>query len=390
VCSGEDVTEILSWHDIPVNNALCFASKAEAVGHPRGTLRLTACATCGFLFNAAFDEALPRYDASYTETQACSPRHAAFTETLARRWIDRYGLDGETVLEIGCGRDADFLRSFCAISGGSGIGVDPAVDEGREPGLELISARFDADLDRSAAAVICRHTLEHIPDVGAFLSALQRWAGRNPSVVLLFEVPDAGRILAEGAFWDVYYEHCSYFTPDAIETAFELARFAVVSTELVFDGQYIVLEARSGDRSSRVGPGRGDASATVALAQRFAHDVAARVEAGRRSFRALARDGDVVVWQASSKAVSLLSLVGDDIGIAGLVDLNPAKRGLYLVGSGERIFAPEELRSLRPAHVVVMNPIYVDEVRDRVRDLGLDAQVHGIDSALGRMDERAA
>jgi hypothetical protein len=277
VCSGEDVTEILSWHDIPVNNALCFASRAEAVGHPRGALRLTACASCGFLFNAAFDERLPRYDASYTETQACSPRHAAFTEQLARRWIERYGLDGQTALEIGCGRDAAFLRSFCAMSGGSGIGVDPAVDDGREPTLELISARFDGDLDRTAAAVICRHTLEHIPDVGAFLSALRRWAERNPSAVHLLEVPDAGRILAELAFWDVYYEHCSYFTPDALETAFALAGFAVVSSELVFDGQYIVLEARPGDRSSTVRPGRGDASATVALAQRFAHDVAARI-----------------------------------------------------------------------------------------------------------------
>jgi hypothetical protein len=392
VCSGDDVTEILSWHDVPVNNALCFASQAEAVGHPRGTLRLTACEACGFLFNAAFDEELPRYDASYIETQACSPQHAAFTEQLARRWIERYGLDGETALEIGCGQDAAFLRTYCTISGGSGIGVDPAVSNSRvEDGIELISARFDGDLDRSAAAVICRHTLEHIPDVAVFLSALRRWSERNPAVVHLFEVPDVGRILAEQAFWDVYYEHCSYFTRDAIATAFELSGFTVLATELVYDAQYIVVEARPRvDGIAVVRPGRGAASETVAAAQLFARDVAARIEAGRTSFAALAADGGVVVWQASSKAVSLLSFVGDGVEIDGLVDLNPAKHGLYLVGSGERISAPEELKTLRPAHVVVMNPIYVDEVRDRIRELEVQAEVHSIDSALGRVDERAA
>jgi hypothetical protein len=34
-----------------------------------------------------------------------------------------------------------------------------------------------------------------------------------PTSPVLFELPDVLRVLEEVAFWDVYYEHCSYFTP---------------------------------------------------------------------------------------------------------------------------------------------------------------------------------
>ena len=29
---------------------------------------------------------------------------------------------------------------------------------------------------------------------------------------MFFQVPDMSRVLRDLAFWDIYYEHCSYFT----------------------------------------------------------------------------------------------------------------------------------------------------------------------------------
>ncbi len=384
-CSATRLTEILCWHDVPVNNALFLRTAAEARAHLRATLRLTGCNACGFLFNAAFDETLPRYDATYIETQSGSPRHDRFADSLARTWIDRYGLSGKTALEIGCGHDAGFLRRFCSISGGNGIGIDPAVDASHErPGVELIAERFgDRAFDRHAAALICRHTLEHIADVAEFLSTVRRWGERNPQAIHLFEVPDARRILAERAFWDVYYEHCSYFTLESLTAAFDVAGFTVERSDVAYGGQYIILESRlrSGTRSFTSRQWNGAAS-VVALAEQFAIDVSTRIEAARAALQSLARDGTVVIWQASSKAVSLLTLVGAAVEVAGLVDLNPAKRGLFIVGSGHPIFAPQDLPALKPRHIVVMNSIYLTDVRAQARDLGVDAQVHGIDNLV--------
>ena len=59
---------------------------------------------------------------------------------------------------------------------------------------------------------------------------------------VVFEVPDNARVMAEGAFWDIYYEHNSYFSPGSLTRVFQRAGFEVTRTSLEFDNQYLVLE----------------------------------------------------------------------------------------------------------------------------------------------------
>src|SRR5690606_5558175 len=62
--------------------------------------------------------------------------------------------------------------------------------------------------------------------------------------LVLFEVPDVGRILRERAFWDIYYEHCSYFTAGSLAGLFRRVGFEVLDVEHAFGGQYLLLLAR--------------------------------------------------------------------------------------------------------------------------------------------------
>jgi hypothetical protein len=51
-----------------------------------------------------------------------------------------------------------------------------------------------------------------------------------------------------------------------------------------------------------------------------------------------------------------------------VVDINPHRQGKFMPGTGHPIVAPEGLVDVRPEHVVVMNPIYVQEIgRDLAR-----------------------
>jgi len=43
--------------------------------------------------------------------------------------------------------------------------------------------------------------------------------GPPADALVLFEIPDVRRVLEEGAFWDIYYEHCSYFTLGSLACA---------------------------------------------------------------------------------------------------------------------------------------------------------------------------
>ena len=88
----------------------------------------------------------------------------------------------------------------------------------------------------------------------------------------------------------------------------------------------------------------------------------------------MAQYGPVVVWGAGSKGVSFLSLIAHPERIGHVVDVNPHKAGKYLPASGLQVQTPDTLPD-DLAHVLVMNPIYLDEIGASVHDLGLNAEI---------------
>jgi ABC-type hemin transport system substrate-binding protein len=61
--------------------------------------------------------------------------------------------------------------------------------------------------------------------------------------------------------------------------------------------------------------------------------------------------------------------------IRGVVDINPRKHGKYVPVTGHPIVPPEALRDIRPDAVIVMNPIYGDEIRAKLDELGIQAEL---------------
>jgi ABC-type hemin transport system substrate-binding protein len=49
-----------------------------------------------------------------------------------------------------------------------------------------------------------------------------------------------------------------------------------------------------------------------------------------------------------------------------------------MAGTGHEIIAPEALVELRPELVVVMNPIYRDEIAAELARLGVDAEIDAV------------
>jgi hypothetical protein len=95
----------------------------------------------------------------------------------------------------------------------------------------------------------------------------------------------------------------------------------------------------------------------------------------QRLDRAAAEGRRPVLWGAGSKSVALLSALGGGDQIQYVVDINPHKHGKYLPGSGHQIVAPDFLSRYRPELVVVMNPIYRDEIEVDLYRRGIQAEV---------------
>ena len=381
-CRSARLEQVLELHDIPIHTSALLASRVDAIAYPSADLRLEVCHDCGLLTNSAFDAPNHDYSASYDEVQSFSPRFRAYASELARTLVERHDLEGREVFEIGAGR-ADLLLQIGALTGAPGYAVDPSFREDRLEGVAAARvtverAFFSAEhVPTGVALILCRHTLEHVHDVAGFLGSLRKGLERAPEAVVVFEVPDTLRVLQETAFWDLYYEHCSYFTPGSFARAFRAAGLPPNRLELTFDDQYVVVTAGATTTAAASELPLEEAPGVVVdLAESFAQ----RVQEARETWGGLLRAAHerrevAVVWGAGSKGVGFLSMLGVADEVTCAVDVNPAKHGMFLPGTGHEVVAPERLRDVRPEIVVVMNPSYTDEVRAELAQLGVDAKV---------------
>lgn len=365
---------------VPVQSNILVASRAAALAHPTGTLELSLCAACGFIANTAFDPTLVEYSDLYEETQGFSPRFSAFLDDLVRTLADRHTLAGKRVLEVGSG-GGDFLRALCAAGRCSGVGYDPAhtprADDEGGPATFVREFFGPEHADSPFDLVCCRHTLEHIADVRGLLALLQR-PMRARDASLFIEVPDTGRILRERAFWDVYYEHCSYFTLGSLGRLLRATGFAIDHAGLAYEEQYILVDVQLGADGLDA---PDDVAETREAAADFGRDVAASLDGWRKDIAALRADARrVVLWGAGSKAVGFLTGLGREVAdhVTDVVDINPGKQGTYLPGTGQPIVAPEALAQNPPDLVVVMNPVYTEEIATALDALGLHPEIRAL------------
>jgi SAM-dependent methyltransferase len=382
-CGHTDLTDFHREASVPTNSCLLLDDAEEARTFPRGEIRLALCERCGFVFNRVFATDLAEYSNRYEETQGYSAHFRQFARDLAKRWVDAYDLHGRDVLEIGCGK-GEFLTYMVEHGAGHGTGIDPGVKPERIATSAADRLTWIADFyspayaHLRADAIVCRHTLEHLPDVGGFMTMLRTAIGDRTDTVVLFELPDVLRVLEQVAFWDVYYEHCSYFSAGSLARLFRQTGFEVLDVRLDYDDQYLLIEARPAAVPAE-GAGFGIEDDLDRLRTSAAQFSARREQqlAGWRTRLADARTASdqVVIWGGGSKCVAFLNALDVADQIAYVVDINPHKHGRYIAGSDQQVLAPETLRE-RPADLVIaMNDVYLDEIAGQLTAMGVDAEL---------------
>jgi len=385
LCSSTDLQSIYTVSAIPVQSCIVLSDREEALNFERRDLDLCLCNVCGFVFNAIFDKSLVDYFQVTEESQHFSGTFNRFSRDLARQIAVEADIGGKTILEIGCGK-GEFLLELCAQQRCRGIGIDPgfredrlaASTEGSE--IEFITDYFSADRHAfDPDVILCRHTLEHIPNVADFMAEIRRMIGAKRSVALFFETPDAKRVLEEGAFWDIYYEHCSYFTEGTHARLFRQEGFDVTRSELGYAEQYILQYARPSENGASTSAAPDNPAELIRCAQAFREHVET-VKSHWRQFvqKRHAAGKRVVIWGGGSKCVSFVTTLGLQDEIDYVIDINPYKQSKYLPGSGHRVEAPAALKT-RPADaIIIMNPIYENEIRQSLEEIGQSPEVAAV------------
>lgn len=359
---------------VPTNSCILLKTREEAINCQRGKIALGFCEYCGFISNTAFQAEMTEYSGRYEETQGFSETFSTYHRDLAQRLIDKHRLREKDILEIGCGK-GEFLLLLAELGNNRGVGFDPGYQEGRLSGEAIAQVQFVKDFysqhyaDYKADFVCCKMTLEHIHPTASFISNLRRAIGDRLDVLVFFQIPEATRIVRDCAFEDIYYEHCSYFSPGSLARLFRGCGFNVHSLDTEYAGQYLTVEARPAHIAQCAPlPQEDDLWLMSAYARRFSTTLDGILASWRSFVEAAAWQGKkTVLWGSGSKAVSFLTTVGVSDKIDYVVDINPHRHGYFMPATGQRIVPPSFLQDYRPDKVIIMNGIYRDEI---ARDLG--------------------
>ncbi|MGD1921994.1 MAG: class I SAM-dependent methyltransferase [Pleurocapsa sp.] len=382
--------------DVPVHSCLMMSSREEALNFPCEDVVLGFCNSCGFITNIEFDPHWSAYAPNSEDQQSFSPTFNNFARNLVQKLLKKYNLQGKNILEIGCSK-GDFLLLLCELGNNYGVGIDPSVVPGRVESEAASRVKFIQDYYGEHHAeyvgdfICCRHTLEHIQPTAEFISTVRKSIG-DRLVPFFLEIPDNTRVLKDLAFEDIYYEHCSYFSPGALARLFRACGFEVVDLYRDYGEQYLFIEALptnipdskihlyghlTGVRQPQNPCPLEETVAEVAQDVRhFVSNIEAKLNYWKQYLEiAQSKQEKVVVWGSGSKCVAFLTTLDTADKIQYVVDINPHRHGRFIPGVGKQIMSPQFLQEYQPDRVIVMNSIYRDEIKQMLDEMNLSPEV---------------
>ena len=381
-CGAERMSIFYELKNVPVHSVLLLATREEALNCPKGDIVLGFCHLCGFITNVAFDAGLHEYSSRYEGTQGFSPTFNTFHRKLAKYLVEQYDLRGKDIIEIGCGQ-GEFLTLLCELGGNRGVGFDPAHSSERngnqsDDRITFIEDFYSEKYDNYRCDFLCcKMTLEHIKPTAEFVRIVRRSIADNSNTFVFFQVPNVMRILRELAFWDIYYEHCSYFYPGSLVYLFRRYGFDVIDLWKDYDDQYLMIVARPRKGQSRLILSQEDElEDQVHDVANFTEHYQLKLNKWQRDLQRINQIGQrAVVWGAGSKGVAFLTTLNIQDEIKYVVDINPYKNEMYMAGTGQQIVAPEFLREYKPDVLIVMNPIYCNEIQRDLNQMGITTEL---------------
>jgi SAM-dependent methyltransferase len=381
-CGNRGLSIFYEVRNVPVHSCLMMDNREEARNFPTGDVVLGFCDRCGFITNTEFDAKWSSYAPNYEDQQSFSPTFNKFALNLANNLVKKYDLYDKDIVEIGCSK-GDFLLLLCELGNNRGVGIDPSVVPGRVQSEAASRVKFIQEYYSESHAqyvgdfICCRHTLEHIQPTHEFISTIRKSIGDRKDVSVVLEIPDNTRVLKDLAFEDIYYEHCSYFSPGTLARLFRSCGFEVTDLYRDYGEQYLFVEAKPTDVPTNKPQLIEEAVAEVAEdVKYFASNIQQKLQNWKQYLEdAQAKQEKVVVWGSGSKCVAFLTTLNTIDTVEYAVDINPHRHGKFIPGVGKEIMPPEFLKTYQPDRIVVMNSIYCDEIGQMLKEMGVTAEL---------------
>lgn len=382
VCGSTILEPLISITQMPVHCNILWQTRQDALDAPKGEIELAYCKNCKHIFNLKFEPELTDYSEVYDNSLHFSPTFQNYADSLAKGLIERYDLHRKEIIEIGSGQ-GEFLNVLCELGGNRGTGFDPSYtfDTEFDPGSENIKFVQDFYSEKYAGYqgdfYCSRHVLEHLYEPRKFIEILANAVRPREGALVYLEVPNALFTFHNLSIWDIIYEHPSYFSQDSLAFLLNAGGFNILDLDIAYGEQFLYATAQIKNRENDYNKyGQLLFGDMDILMDSFQGKFKAKcLSWGRLIGKIVERHECLIVWGAGSKGVTFLNLFADLNAVEIVVDINPRKWGKFIPGTGQLIVPPDYLAEYQPDKIVVMNPIYKNEIQSMIEELNIRAEI---------------
>lgn len=352
VCAQPLLAQPLLVFDNMPKAAQGFPDAAGLVTDQGERLSVCQCSGCGLV---QLDAAPVPYFRDVIRAASVSQPVRALKRQQFTELIDRHGLHGGKVIEIGCGR-GEFLEIWSDLNViAHGLENAPeAVAACREKGLQVTQGYFDnpgvmlphAPYD----AFVFLMFLEHMPEPNVALRCLHDNLAAD--AVGIVEVPNFSMVMKHCLFSEFIADHLLYFTRATLTQTLQCNGFDILEYSEIRNDYVLSVTVRK--------------RRPLDLAE--FHAARASITGKLREFIATFPEKSVAVWGAGHQALAMMSL--SDIGryLKYVVDSAPFKQGKFTPATHLPIVPPEMLDTHPAAALIIMAASYSDEVAAIVRE----------------------
>jgi hypothetical protein len=336
---------VFRQNKVPIFQNKVYPSCEEALAAETGEVQLVQSLISGFIFNKAFAPQKMNYDVHYQNEQSNSNVFKDHLQSALKLLIS-FGINDKKLVEVGCGKGVFFEMMLA--QGMDCWGFDPTYEGNNERIKKELFDETQNGMD--VDVIIMRHTLEHITHPFSFLHTIAN--ANNYKGYLFIEVPTFDWIVSKNSFWDIFYEHCNYFTEESLCVMFDEA-----ASGHFFGGQYIYLWADL----SKI---RETIPDNVKFVSRSSLAFDRKINKYKNI---LNRFESFAIWGAGAKGSTFLNLLDKERqGVEYVIDINPSKQNKFIAGTGHAIFDPSILMKRPVKNILIMNENYNEEIRRQI------------------------
>jgi len=339
-----------------------FKTRETALLSTTSTVDFVQCTKCDFVYNRAYEYL--DYKAEYEVSREASGFFTNYLVSLVKKLlISLEDFKLKSVVEVGAG-DGHFAREFVKSQRTHYVAVDtsylqmgtPVVDEV----IDFIGGTYNEKMTLCPDLVIFRHVLEHIPNVKEFINSVTH---EQPEFVFI-EVP-CFEFVSKDNYHYFSNDHCSYFTKNSLNLLMTQFGYSAVFNEYAFNDEYIISLWKK--NQSILTSTEASEKTDCFLYESFTE---------WKYHLSTFFEEKTFLWSASGKGRLLLIML--EVGYKKseyVVDINPKMQGHYLPVTGQHVISPKMLSNLECNRVLVINSLYLEEIKQNLKELDIDCEV---------------